>query len=144
MPTCVGNNPGSCGINMEGAGKCSNSSKACWFDTDCSPGEQCTDHANGHQHINQTCSQLLKQFQDKVICNDGYEAAVSTDPNYDGHVNKRQNQRQPCVFVCNKSSAPGPSPPGPSPSKGMSTGVKIGIGVGVAIIIVLLVLALMK
>lgn len=139
--SCVGNNTGTCGINMEGAGKCSKSSTNCWFNTDCPSDETCQylPGKKGHQHINQSCSDLLVQFQSKVKCNDGYVAAVSSDPNYNGSVNKTKTQRQPCAFVCNKSSAPGPSP-----SKGMSTGLKIGIAVGVLILLALIVLALMK
>ena len=138
---CVGN-PGTCGINMEGAGKCNKTKTTkCWFNTDCPSGETCQElpGKEGHQHINQTCSDLLSQFKSKVKCDDGYVAAVSSDPNYNGSVNKQKTQRQPCAFVCNKSSAPGPSP-----SKGMSTGLKIGIAVGAVILLALVVLALVK
>lgn len=39
--SCVGKNPGMCGINFEGPGKCSNTDAPnggkCWFDKDCGP-----------------------------------------------------------------------------------------------------------
>lgn len=133
--SCVGNNPGMCGINFEGPGTCSSDqSKKCWFDKDCGSGETCT--GDSHHHINQTCTSLLNTFKNDVKCNNGYEAAVSSNPNYNGSINPQDiTKRQPCGFVCNKS----PTPPSPSPSKGMSTAAKVALGIAIASLVAVLV-----
>ena len=129
--SCVGNNPGMCGINFEGPGTCSDQSKKCWFDKDCGSGETCTG-----DHINQTCASLLNTFTNDVQCNKGYEASVSSDLNYNGRINPQDiTKRQPCGFVCNKSPPPSP----PSPSKGMSTAAKVALGIAIASLVAVLV-----
>ena len=172
--SCVGNDPGMCGINFEGPGTCSNTNAPhngkCWFDQDCGtascqpkngladfescttnktedtcPKEKCqwtapTCQANKkkgiHQHINQTCDTLLNTYKKDVKCNNGYEAAVSSNPNYNGSINPQDiTKRQPCGFVCNKS----PTPPSPSPSKGMSTAAKVALGIAITSLVAVLV-----
>jgi|UniRef100_A0A6C0J4W5 hypothetical protein len=111
-PACVGD---SCGINFMGPGTCSDNKTPCFFDKDCinvGKDHKCTGKSD-HYHINQTCDQLLKSYGEKnVVCKDGYEAAVSTDSNYNGTYSLKTNhvQRQPCMFECNKSTAPAPKP----------------------------------
>jgi len=110
---CVGNNPASCGINFGEPGKCNDDKKSpCYFNKDCGEGHTCS--GGDHQHINQTCPALLNTFKDKVTCNQGYEAAVSTAANYTGSVVKGKKgekwKRQPCMFVCNESTSPAPKP----------------------------------
>ena len=130
--------------------------KWCWFDKDCgSPNCQPTDPGAGvvqaclgktektcpkdkckwtgptcqgdsHHHLNQTCDSLLSNFKKDVKCNQGYEAAVSSSVNYQGRINTNTKKRQPCGFVCNKSTGPKPGP------KGLSAVVKVIIGITIA------------
>ena len=63
-----------------------------------------TCQGDGHHHINQTCDSLLSNFKKDVKCDHGYEAAVSSSGNYNGSIAKKTLDRQPCAFVCNKST----------------------------------------